>query len=109
LDLRPVTAEHHAQLAAFRCATHGDDFSIEVHHSIRTEVHDELSSGRTKAVGSWDDDTLAAPIVYVPTSFVWSRVHRDNAAMRLLNHTLGAVETRSDEPGDPYLLYTLPL
>lgn len=71
MDLRPVGAEHRDELATFRCATKGEDFSLDVEEEIRENAADAISSGTVEALGSWDGHRLGALIVYAPRDWAW--------------------------------------
>jgi len=91
LDLRPVGSEHRAQLRSFSCATVGHEHTLEVEQQIREWVAEELASGLVEGLGSWDEDELAALIIFKPSDWLWkitvlatdNRFRRRKQAQRL--------------------------
>lgn len=91
MDLRPVTPQHRAQLATFSCASAGQEHTLEVEQQIREWVADELESGQVMGIGSWDQDRLAALVIFVPHELFWkitvlatdNRYRRRKQALRL--------------------------
>lgn len=71
MKLAPVTVGHRDQLLAFSCATKGLDFTLEVELLIRQDLPDQLDAEVVQALGSWDDDRLAAIVVFKRNSSIW--------------------------------------
>lgn len=72
MDFRPVGPRDRNHLATFSCATAGHDFTLEVEQQVRESVVVELEAGRVEGLGSWDDDELAALIVYSSSDWLWT-------------------------------------
>jgi hypothetical protein len=108
LDLRPVVPEHRAHLRGFSCATAGHEHTLEVEQQIREWVADELASGHVEGLGSWDDDELAALIIFKPSDGLWkvtvlatdNRYRRRKQAQRLKLEVM----RRADAAGAPALV-----
>ncbi|HEX7166692.1 MAG TPA: GNAT family N-acetyltransferase [Acidimicrobiales bacterium] len=71
-----MLGEHRHHLAAFRCATTGQPFTLEVEQEIRSDLAGALERGIVHALGSWDGDRLGAVIAFsAAPGTAWWRVH----------------------------------
>ncbi len=100
MDLRPVGSEHRAQLRSFSCATAGQEHTLEVEQQIREWAAEEFAAGHVEGLGSWDDDELAALIIFKASDWLWkvtvlatdNRYRRRKQAQRLKREVMRRAE-----------------